>query len=134
MGRPSKLDDLTAKRILNAAEAGVSRRSAAEAARVDPATLFRWLAQGRDGEEPFCEFRERLLAAEAKAERKVVDCLMEQIASGHVPAMMFWLKCRRDWRDNEAPATEAATNSAEEAGSVEFIESVLAAAKSRKAV
>ncbi len=134
-GRPTKLDDLTAKRILNAAEAGVSRRAACEAARVHQATLCDWLARGRDGESPFAEFLERLEAAEAKAERKVVDKLMEQIESGHVPAMMFWLKCRRGWRDNEPAANEAAASgTVEEAGSVEFIESVLAAAKSRKAV
>ncbi len=134
VGRPSKLDDITAKRILNAAEAGVSRRTAAEAARVSQTTLFDWIARGRDGEEPYAEFVERLEASESKAERKVVDRLMEQIENGHVPAMMFWLKSRRGWRDNEPAANEAPVAAGEEAGSVEFIESVLAAAKSRKAV
>ncbi len=133
-GRPTKLDDLTAKRILTAAEAGVSRRAACEAARVHQATLCDWLARGRDGESPYAEFLERLECSEAKAERKVVDRLMEQIENGHVPAMMFWLKSRRGWRDNEPAANEAPVAAGAEEGSVEFIESVLAAAKSRKAV
>ncbi len=71
-------------------------------------------------------------AAEAKAERKVVDRLMEQIENGHVPAMMFWLKSRRGWRDNEVVANEvAATNSVEGADELSFAESVVAAIKSR---
>lgn len=134
VGRPTKLDDLTSKRILNAAEAGVSRRSACEAARICQATLFDWLARGRDGEEPYAEFLERLESAEARAERTVVDKLMEQIENGHVPAMMFWLKCRRGWRENDAPANEAIETSAVEgADPVDVLESLLAAAKSRKA-
>lgn len=111
----------------------MSRRTAADAARICQATLFDWIARGRDGESPYAEFVERLEQAEAKAERKVVDKLMEQIESGHVPAMMFWLKCRRGWRDNDAPVNETAAQATAEADDLSVAESVVAAIKSRKA-
>lgn len=111
----------------------MSRRSACEAARISQATLFDWIARGRDGEAPYAEFLERLESSEARAERVVVDKLMEQIENGHVPAIMFWLKCRRGWRENDAPANEAPAPSAVEgADTVDVLESLLAAAKSRK--
>lgn len=135
MARPTKLDDLTAKRVINAARAGVSRRGAAEAARVDQATLFRWLALGRDGVAPYREFRERFLEAEAGAEREVVDALMEQARGGHVQAICFWLERRRprDWGKTEAVANEdAAGVSEQEADDLAVAKSVVAALESRR--
>jgi hypothetical protein len=135
VGRPTKLDDLTAKRILDAAAAGVSRRGAAEAAHVDVSTLTRWLQSGREGEEPYCGFRTRLLAAEAKAERRVVDALMVKVDEGNVPAMTLWLQQRRmdEWGKREMPANDApAASEAGEAPDLEVARSVVAALESRK--
>jgi hypothetical protein len=132
-GRPTKLDDLVSKRICDALAAGTTRRAAAEAARIDQATLCEWLARGRNGDEPFAEFRQRVQHAEARAERKVVDRLMDQIDNGHVTAIIFWLKSRRGWRDNDAPANEApaaATVASED--TEELLEDLLEAARSRK--
>ncbi len=133
MGRPTLLDDLVSKRIVDAAGAGVSRRAACEAARISQSTLFDWLARGRDGEEPYAEFLERLEAAESKRERKVVDKLMEHIEAGNVPLLIFWLKSRRGWRENDAIANDAApvASAVEGVDQVDLFESLLAAAKSR---
>ncbi len=130
-GRLTKLDDLVSKRITDAAAAGVSRRAASEAARISQQTLCDWVARGRDGEEPFASFLERLELAEAKAERKVVDKLMEQIETGHVPAIVFWLKSRRGWRDNDAIANDAAVTATEGELTTDMLESLLAAKRSR---
>ncbi len=135
MGRPTLLDDLVSKRIVDAAGAGVSRRAACEAANVSQRTLFGWLERGRDGEEPYAQFLQRLEAAESKRERKVVEKLMEHIEAGNVPLLMFWLKSRRGWRENDVVTNDAApaAGAVEGVDQVDLLESLLAAAKSRTA-
>ncbi len=115
MARPTKLDDLTAKKIVSALEAGVSRRGAANAANVDYATLKRWLASGRAGDEPYCAFCARVEQAEAKAERVVVDALMVAVGKGNVAAITLWLQQRRaaDWG---VKVTDAANDGSDPVG------------------
>lgn len=134
MGRPTKLDDLVAKRIVDAVGRGVSHRAAAEAAHVDISTLTRWLAAGRDGEEPYCAFRTRFLAAEAKAETRVVDALMRKVDEGSVPAMQLWLQQRRpaEWGRREMPANEQAERAEGGEADLDVARSVVAALESRK--
>ena len=77
MGRPSKLDDLTAQRIINAVRRGLPRTQAARIARINPDTLFDWLRRGRDGEEGFSEFSERVREAEAFDVEELVGYMRE---------------------------------------------------------
>lgn len=133
LGRPAKLDDLTAKRIVDAIAAGQSRRGAAQAARIGDTTLFRWLAEGRDEDSPYREFRERVMQAESKAERAMVDCLFEAAKAGKFQAAQFWLERRRvnDWYKPEAEP-ESARDAEQVDDDESMTESVLAAIRSRK--
>ena len=71
MGRPAiVLDDLRAKRIVDAVRAGLSRRGVAGRTGISEALLYDWLARGRDGESPFAELLERVKAAEAEVEQQ----------------------------------------------------------------
>lgn len=98
-GRPTKLDDLIAKRVCDSVAAGNSRKCAAQSVGVNVATLLRWMQEHR-------EFRERVYAADAKAETYVVGRLFE-LLDGERPsfeAIRFWLKTRRPntWREMQA--------------------------------
>ena len=81
MGRPSKLDDLTAQKVINAVAKGLPRDTAARLARVAPSTLFLWLAKGRDGDAEYSEFSDRVRAAEAEGEVEIVGMLRGHAAN-----------------------------------------------------
>lgn len=136
VGRPSKLDDLVSRRILDAIEAGVSHAGAAKAARIAESTLQDWLARGRDGEPGYAEFAVRLREAEGKAERTIVDKLFEAAKKGNVGAMCFWLERRRhrDWGKRDVAnddARDVATTTSNESD-LEVARSVVAALESRR--
>lgn len=94
-GRPTKLNDLTAKKIIDTIAAGGSRAAAAAAAGVHPSTVFRWLAEGRDEASPYREFRERIKGAEAEAEIAMVTVVREAALKGTWQAAAWWLERRR---------------------------------------
>lgn len=96
-GRPTALDDLKAKKVIDAIASGNSRRCAAGLVGVDVRTLQRWTHKDED-------FRRRVLDADAKAEKLVVDALFTLATGGerpHFEALKFWLKTRRarTWRE-----------------------------------
>lgn len=135
-GRPTKLDDLTAKRICDALKAGVSRRAAANAARVDDQTLSGWMKRGRDtNDEPYVGFRVRVLEAESQAEKVAVDTLFEAMREGKWQAAESWLARRRakDWAQVAKAIPDEREDDEQDTLPVEVLESLLAAAKSRKA-
>ena len=137
MARPTKLDDVRAKRLLNAIAEGASLAGAARAAGIAESTLHDWLARGRDGEAPFAEFSERLTKAEGETEVRVTSALMRAIDNGHVGAMSFWLERRLalQWGKRDSAAGDHQSGAAGEMNELDVatLESVLAAAKSRKA-
>lgn len=133
MGRPTLLDDLRAKRIVDAIAAGASRKAAAASVGINTDTLCTWLSKGRAGEERYAEFAERVRKAEGCAETRVIGALMTAIEKGSVPAMMFWLQChhpakyatKRGQQSNDAKPMTAAFDDAS------IIESVYALHKSK---
>jgi hypothetical protein len=99
-GRPTKLDDIKAQRILDAIKGGSSRACAAGLLAVAVSTLYSWMAGNP-------EFRERVRAADAHAERQVVDALFALATDKtrpHFEAIKFWLKIHRakTWREFHA--------------------------------
>lgn len=64
MARPTKLDKETLNIICRAMEVGATRKIAAQAAGIHVATLYSWLSMGREGNEQFIEFYERVKKAE----------------------------------------------------------------------
>lgn len=139
MSRPSKLDDLTAKRIIDAVGRGLPRDTSAKLARISPSTLYDWLARGRNGEEPYAEFLERVKAAEAKGEDELVAIVRAAAKDtderrGQWQAAAWLLERRRP----EAYALKREPTKDEPAGGVQngtdldVARSVVAALESRK--
>lgn len=96
-----------------------------------------WLARGRDGEPPFADFLDRVKEAEAQAEDVMVACVRTAATEPrHWQAAAWWLERARpqDWAKRE-PTPEQETGRAEGEGQddVAVLESLVAAAKSRKA-
>lgn len=133
VGRPSKLDDLRAKRIVDAVAAGASRTGAAKAARVHKATLMDWLARGRDGEQPYADFHDRVREAEGEVEKTITTALLAAIKGGHVGAMCFWLERRRpeEWGKRDVVTHVDRPEETSAANDLPMLESLLAAAKSK---
>jgi hypothetical protein len=134
VGRPLKLDDLVEKRILDALRAGSSRTAAAHGARVGYSTLKGWLADGRDGVEPFATFLAAVLEAEAGAENAVVTAIQKAIEGGHVGAMCFWLERRRheEWGKRDVVSHEHHDAQPVDGADLDVAKSVVAALESRK--
>ena len=93
MGRPSKLDDLTAQKVINAVKNGLPRVHAARNAGVDPTTLFRWLRLGRKGDPDFCQFYQRVAAAESTSVEVLHGYMQEHAKVSHQACA--WLLERR---------------------------------------
>lgn len=135
LGRPTKLDDLTAKRIVDAVAKGLPRDTAARLGRVTPRTLYDWLARGRAGEQPYLQFLQRVEEAEAEGEQELVVHI-RTAASRNWQAAAWLLNCRRPdayvpARERAAPVEEdTADTSAED---ISVARSVVAALESRKA-
>jgi transposase len=110
-GRPTKLDDLTAKRICDAIATGNTRRCAATAAGVTYTTIKHWLQRGRAGEEPFAAFLARLEKADAEAEAKAVKVIVDAAQAGTWQAAAWWLERRRSdrWARRETTGAEDRT-------------------------
>lgn len=109
MARPSKLDDLTARRIVDAVAKGLPRDTAAKLARIHPSTLFEWLARGRAGDAEYTEFADRVREAESKGEDEIVG-LLRNHAKGSWQACA-WLLERRNpqaWAARKVETPEAA--------------------------
>jgi len=112
-GRPTKLDDLTAKRIVDALEAGNSRLCAAQTAGISYSTLKSWLANGRRGDPEYLAFLSRVERAESKIERELVTVVVTA-AKDDPKLALEWLSRRRraTWarqdnakKPNAAPGT-----------------------------
>lgn len=133
-GRPCKIDDLTAQRLIKAVAKGLPRDTAAKLASISPATFYRALRLGREGDPDFLEFAKRIKEAEAKGEQELVDLIR-----GHGKASWqacAWLLERRRperWGPRKAaladgggrPVTPATTEE-----QISQVESVLAALRS----
>ncbi len=134
MGRPTLLDDLRAKRIVDAVAQGATRAVAAEAANVDRNTLLGWLRKGREGVEPYASFLDRVKTAEAKGEAELLSTI--RIASGKSWQAAAWLLERRHpkryaLRPERFESASKPSGAAVDGGNVAMLESLLAAAKSK---
>ncbi len=115
MGRPSKLDDLTAQRIVAAVEKGLPRDTAAKLARIAPTTLYKYLRLGRAGDSEYAQFAQRVKEAEAKGEAELLGILRTHAAETWQAAA--WLLERRMPKKYalRKPAAEVESVSPEEA-------------------
>lgn len=135
MGRPTLLDDLRAKRIVDAIAAGASRSAAAEAANVDRSTLMQWLRKGRLGEDQrYVDFLHRVKVAEAQAENELIAVIRTAAPKSWQAAA--WLLERRQPKRYALTAARfekasPGANTAAQEADGDLIEAVYAAHKSR---
>lgn len=94
MGAPSKLDDLTAQRIVAAVECGAPWYMAAAAGGVSRSTLKAWKAKARDGIEPYAAFLARLEKAEASGAVAVLGIIQAAAREGTWQAAAWILERR----------------------------------------
>jgi transposase len=135
VGQPSKLDDLRAKRIVDAIRNGVSRTGAAASAGISRRALMDWLARGRDGEARYEHFLHRVQQAEAEAEAGMVACVRTAaLDPKYWGAAAWWLeRCRpADYAKREPTRDEETERAETGADDLEVARSVVAALESRK--
>lgn len=117
MARETKYDDLRGKRICDALRKGHSYAAAARAGGIDEATLHRWRALGRDGDERYRAFCERVDQADQAAEDRAVQVLQDAMGGEDMrlaaDTAWKWLARRRPTQWQETKGEEPLT--AEEA-------------------
>jgi transposase len=94
MGAPTKLDDLTAQRIIAAVETGAPFYMAAAAGGVSRSTLKSWKARARAGEEPFAAFLARLEKAQASGAVALLEIIQNAAREGTWQAAAWTLERR----------------------------------------
>jgi hypothetical protein len=136
-GRPTKLDDLVAKRIVDAVRLGAPWYLAAEAGGVGRSTLKQWKARGADGEEPYAAFLARLKSAEAEGAVGALRVIQKAAENG-VWTASAWLLERRypksfGRRERSAvPTTPPIAPHIVSDDDVELLEGLAAAARSAR--
>lgn len=108
MGRPTKLDDLVAKRICNALAGGNAQATAARAAGVGVSTLKEWLSRGRKGEEPYADFLDQVKRAEAAGEVELVATIRAGATkTWQCAAWLLERRFPRRWARRDPPEKKA---------------------------
>lgn len=116
MGRSTKLDDLVEKRVLDALKAGHSYAAAAKAAGIDEWTLHHWRRLGREGDERYSQFSQRVDRADQEAEDRCVQVLKSALEGEDmklaVDTAWKWLARRRpqDWAEKKHEAEPPMTD------------------------
>ena len=98
MARPTKLDDLVEKRILDVVREGNSYENAARVAGLSASTLHDWRARGKRGEDRYSEFLVRLEKARGEAEAASVAIVRTAATGGTWQAAAWWLERREPAR------------------------------------
>lgn len=89
-GRPTKLTPETHKAIVDMVKAGCYAETAARQAGIDPATYYRWMADGdKQTTGIYHEFRESVKNAEAHGEAYAVLQVRSQMAGDWKAAMTY---------------------------------------------
>lgn len=116
VGRPSKLDDRTAERILSILRAGGYAETAAQAAGIGKRTFQRWMERGhQDGadpdEEPYRRFRAAVEEARAIGESRNVALIAHAATENWQAAAWMlerqfperWARVSQRDKENEGP-------------------------------
>jgi hypothetical protein len=133
-GQPTKLNDISAQRVIASVKKGLPRDTSAKLAGVAPSTLALWLKKGREGDPVYSDFSERVREAEAHGEAELVG-LMRDHSRSSWQACAWLLERRRPqtWgaRKYEPPAAAPSVlNATSPEERVSLLESMLAAERS----
>lgn len=101
-GRPTKLDDEVAEKIVNALRSGAYRKVAAVWAGISARTLREWMVEGKEKpSSAYGVFRRKVLAAETAAEIQVGSTAFMAAANDPAYALAYM---RVRWRKRWSPA------------------------------
>lgn len=101
-GRPTKLDEVAAAKVIQALRSGAYRKVAAVWAGVSPSTLRLWMAEGKaKPRTPYGSFRRKVLEAETAAEISVGAVAFKAASSDPAYALAYM---RVRWRKRWNPA------------------------------
>lgn len=101
-GRPSKLDQKAAAKIISALREGAWRKTASTWAGVSPRTMREWMVAGKkDPSSPFGIFRRNVLEAETAAEIDV-GAIAFRAAANNADYALDYMRVR--WRKRWDPA------------------------------
>ena len=93
MGRPPiVLDDLRAKRLVEAVRSGLSRRGVAGRTGISKSLLQEWLARGLAGEQPYADLLDRVKEAEAEVEQRRIAVVQQAADDGTWQAAAWMLE------------------------------------------
>lgn len=102
MGRPTKLDEVAAEKIIQAVRAGAYRKVAAQWAGISQSTFRAWMTAGRDKPtSPHGTFRRKVIEAETAAEI-TVGTVAYQAAARDPDYALAYMRVR--WRKRWDPA------------------------------
>lgn len=90
-GRPTKLTAAKAQAIVEHIENGNYPEVAAQAEGVDRSTYYRWMARGRDGDQPYSDFHDQVTEARARAETTAVG-IVHTLATEDPRLALQWLE------------------------------------------
>jgi transposase len=132
IGRPAAFNPERATAAIAATAAGHTRRAVAQAAGVAAATLFSWLALGERPDAPaeYSDFLERMHAAEAQAEKEIIDVILNDARSGNwrSAAWIAEKRFRNEWASKRLVEIESAQAKTQGAAIDETIREANAAA------
>ena len=94
MGRPTKFTPELQTRIVAFLGAGAYIETAASAAGVSKQTLYTWLRQGAEGEEPFTQFLDAVERAQGEADIRDLKTIREAAHGGAWQAAAWRLERR----------------------------------------
>jgi hypothetical protein len=111
--RPVKLSADVEERIITAVREGASLKVAAGVAGIDPRSLTRWRARGRDGDVAFGPFCRRLDAAIQESELTLIQIVRKAARRDwKAAAWLLERRFRKRWAKDQ-PAKAAPTNGLE---------------------
>lgn len=94
-GRPSRLTPEVQEKVLQALGLGNTRAHAAAYAGVGERTFRRWMSEGQEeGEGPYAELRQAVLAAESRAQMMAMGAIAKAIRDGDWKAAAWMLERR----------------------------------------
>jgi hypothetical protein len=96
---PTRLNDITIKRLCDALKRGNTRLNACALARVNPSVFQSWVNKAKSGDPDYLEFALKIRDAEAAAEDEAVDLVKWGRSGWQGAAWFLQRRNRKKWGD-----------------------------------
>ena len=106
MARPTKFTEPVKRKLLEGIGIGLTYELAARYAGIHEATLYHYLAKGREGEPGFLEFFEEFKKAEARCAAGSLGVIIQAAQDGRWQAAAWMLERRFGYKAQQDPVVE----------------------------